>query len=268
MRPKVISPKWTADADPRHLYRDVLVAIEPERQLNNGSPSSLALWLDALELQPGEHVVHVGCGTGYYSAVMAEVVGPRGRVTAYEVDVRLAELARANLSDWAQIQVVHGNGAELDPGPCDAIFVNAGMTHPVPAWTENLRVDGGRMVLPVTFDQPTSASGMGAMFLLRSRGRRGDFAVNLVSPLSIFSCAGARDAELNTLLREAFARGGEIHRGAVTEFRDLLVRAGVDSIRTLRVAPQHAASRECWLHTPRICYSALEAPDSVVVGQQ
>ena len=67
--------------------------------------------LDALELQPGEHVVHVGCGTGYYSAVMAEVVGPRGRVTAYEVDARLAELARANLRDWPHVEVVHGNGA-------------------------------------------------------------------------------------------------------------------------------------------------------------
>jgi protein-L-isoaspartate(D-aspartate) O-methyltransferase len=54
----------------------VLVAIDEKRLLNNGPPSFLAILIEALALQEGDHVVHVGCGTGYYSAILAEFVGP------------------------------------------------------------------------------------------------------------------------------------------------------------------------------------------------
>jgi protein-L-isoaspartate(D-aspartate) O-methyltransferase len=54
----------------------VLVAIDEKRLLNNGQPSFLAILIEALALQEGDHVVHVGCGTGYYSAILAEFVGP------------------------------------------------------------------------------------------------------------------------------------------------------------------------------------------------
>ena len=40
----------TPDADPAQLYQDVLVAIDASRNLNNGHPSSLALWIAALGL--------------------------------------------------------------------------------------------------------------------------------------------------------------------------------------------------------------------------
>src|SRR5204862_8134496 len=78
--------RTTPDADPRHLYHNVLVAIDAARRLNNGQPGSLAMWLDALELRRGERVVHVGCGVGYYTAIIAETVGPEGNVTGVELD--------------------------------------------------------------------------------------------------------------------------------------------------------------------------------------
>ena len=76
--------------NPRDLYHNVLVALDPDRHLNNGQPSALARWIDALELRPGDRVYHLGCGVGYYTAIMAEVVGPGGRVAASEVDPGLA----------------------------------------------------------------------------------------------------------------------------------------------------------------------------------
>jgi len=76
---------WTTpDADPQHLYHDVLVAIDEMRLLNNGQPSFLVFLIEALARQDGDHVVHVGCGTGYYSAILAELVGLKGHVTALE----------------------------------------------------------------------------------------------------------------------------------------------------------------------------------------
>ena len=72
--PGSFSYRTTDDADPRHLYHNVLVAIDAERRLNNGQPSGLALWSDALDLQKGDRVVHIGCATGYYTAILAEVI--------------------------------------------------------------------------------------------------------------------------------------------------------------------------------------------------
>src|SRR3954452_8319802 len=66
---------WTTgDADPRHLYHDVLVAIDERRRLNNGQPSLWAFLYDRLRPLAGAHVVHVGGGTGYFTAVLAELV--------------------------------------------------------------------------------------------------------------------------------------------------------------------------------------------------
>jgi protein-L-isoaspartate(D-aspartate) O-methyltransferase len=53
---------WTTeDTDPRHLYHDVLIAIDEERPLNNGQASLWARMYDQLELRRGDHVVHVAC---------------------------------------------------------------------------------------------------------------------------------------------------------------------------------------------------------------
>ena len=69
---------WTTpDADPRHLYHDVLVAIDEARWLNNGQPSFLAFLIQALDVHEGDHVVHVGCGTGYFTAILADSSGRR-----------------------------------------------------------------------------------------------------------------------------------------------------------------------------------------------
>ena len=103
---------WTTD-DPMRLYHpDRVVAIDARRGLNNGQPSGLALWLHFLELQPGNQVLHVGCGLGYYTAVIGTVVGPTGRVIAVEVDAALATRARANLSGFGCVEVVEGDGGE------------------------------------------------------------------------------------------------------------------------------------------------------------
>src|SRR3954466_15747287 len=138
------SYRTTADADPRHLYHDVLVAIDEARRLNNGQPSLWAALYDRLGLAAGAHVVHVGAGTGYYSAVLAEIVGREGRVTAVEIDPALAEQARENLSPgWPQAAVVAGDGFTFRPDRrADAIVVNAGVSRLSPARPHPLAPQG------------------------------------------------------------------------------------------------------------------------------
>ena len=61
---------------------------------------------------------------------MAQIVGPTGSVVAVEVDENLAGTARSNLRDMSWVDVRHGDGTVVEPDSCDAILVNAGMTHP------------------------------------------------------------------------------------------------------------------------------------------
>jgi len=61
------------------LYQDVAVFLDSSKSLTNGNPSTLAPWLDALDLAEGKSVFHLGCGTGYYTAIIAEVVDHEGR---------------------------------------------------------------------------------------------------------------------------------------------------------------------------------------------
>jgi hypothetical protein len=60
---------WTTDdADPRHVYHDVLIALDKTRGLNNGQPSLWAALFDDLDIASGERVLHLGCGIGYFTA--------------------------------------------------------------------------------------------------------------------------------------------------------------------------------------------------------
>ena len=188
------------DADPRHLYHDVLVAIDEARDLNNGQPSLWAFLYDQLEIRAAAHVVHVGCGTGYYSAILAELVGAAGRVSAYEVDPDLAAAARANLAPWPQAQLFAGDGAAHDPGACDVIVANAGVTHPAAVWLDAL-VPGGRLLMPLTGEH-----GRGA-FLKVERTDDG-YAAAFVSMTGIFHCAAPRELAAARGLADAFRRSG------------------------------------------------------------
>ena len=104
---------WITDADPRHLYHDVLVALDGARGINNGQPSLWAFLIDQLDVAAGKNVLHLGCGTGYYTAIMAELTGPTGQITAIEIDAGLAGRARTALMPWPQITVANADGAGM-----------------------------------------------------------------------------------------------------------------------------------------------------------
>src|SRR5580658_3261621 len=82
--------------DPACIYQDVVIALAPSRGVNNGSPSLHVKMLHDLAAVPGQHVAHIGAGAGYYTAMLAELVGREGCVTAFEFDAVLAARARAN----------------------------------------------------------------------------------------------------------------------------------------------------------------------------
>jgi protein-L-isoaspartate(D-aspartate) O-methyltransferase len=219
----------TPDADPSHLYHDVVVAIDPSRTLNNGQPSALARWIHALELGPGDRVMHVGTGLGYYTAIMAEVVGPTGRVTGVEIDPDLASRARANLASYSQVAIEVGD-ASAPTGMFDAIFVNAGCTFARPEWLAAL-ADAGRIVLPLTVHFPQwPAGGVGVMLHAQ---RNGDgWSARVFSQVGIYDCTNARDPAHEP------------------EIRKLL--GGATKISALEVAA-HERRENCVIHLDGFC---------------
>lgn len=143
----------TPDADPRHVYQDVSIAIDAGRHLFNGAPGVVLHWIDALPLRAGDRVLHIGCGLGYYTALMAHVVGPGARVLAIEVDTLVARAASRNLEDASAVEVRCGDGTGLGRERFDAIVVSAGVTHVEEGWISAL-APGGRMILPLTATFP------------------------------------------------------------------------------------------------------------------
>jgi protein-L-isoaspartate(D-aspartate) O-methyltransferase len=134
-------------SDPVVLYQDVLVALDPARAVNNGSPSLHAALVHRLDVKEGEHVVHLGAGSGYYTAILAELVGPSGHVTAVEYDEVLATKAQRALAAYAWVDVRQGNALAWRGDNADAIYVNFALDHPPAGWVGALSARG-RLILP------------------------------------------------------------------------------------------------------------------------
>jgi protein-L-isoaspartate(D-aspartate) O-methyltransferase len=229
--------RQTPDADPRHIYHNISVAIDPARMLFNGAPGVVAMCIDRLAIAPGQSVLHVGTGHGYYTALMAQMVGPLGRVDGVEVDSGLADAARANLAAWSHAGVRHGNGVDgLGEDSHDAILVNAGMTHPHEAWLAALK-PGGRLAVPLTFTLPQMGSiGKGAIALVTRSATGDEFSARVIGMVAIYSAVGIRDESLNAGLLDAYKRGP--WPGFTRLRRDA-----------------HDESSACWLHGRTFCLS-------------
>lgn len=216
-------PPWTAGTpfgnhvlpgtDPVVLYQDLVVALDPARGVNNGSPSLHARLLDAFGVRPGEHVIHIGAGGGYYSAILAELVGFSGRVTAVEFDPALAGRARDNLARYRNVEVVHADGASWPETPVDGVYVSFAVGKPAERWIEML-APGGRLVFPLGVPGPRRPdpggrdAELGAALRIE---RRGDaYAARAITPAYFVWAEGGFDVATDELarLRAAFERGG------------------------------------------------------------
>ena len=229
-------PQQTPGADPHFVYQNVSVAIDPSRQLFNGAPAFLARIIDVLALRPGDRVLHIGAGLGYYSAIIAHLVGASGAVVAVEIDGTLAAGARANLATMPWVRVECGDGTGI-AGPFDAILVNAGVTHPQESWIDAL-VPGGRLLVPLTVEipgmGPTLGKGMIVVITRTPDGARFDAAA--LSFVAIYSAVGLRDEEIASSLGQAMRR---------TAFPNLThLRRDV-----------HELTPDCWLHAANFCLS-------------
>lgn len=199
--------------EPHQIYHDVLVSIDHNLGVNNGLPSLWAFVFDQLAIPPNGVILQVGAGVGYFTAIMAELVKPNGRVIAYEIEENLAERAKTNLKDYPNVEVISGDATTSNNLPTfDAIVVFAGATHIPDNWLSNLS-PSGRIVIPLTCDNQWG-------FMLMIEKQDDLFLASSLGPCGFYPCNGARNTTEAAALKNALeATDGEIpqlcqmHRG-------------------------------------------------------
>jgi protein-L-isoaspartate(D-aspartate) O-methyltransferase len=193
----------TPEDDPAYLYQDVLVALDPTRGINIGEPGLHAHCLDEVSPQPGETIVQIGAGSGYYTAILAHLVGPGGHVHAFEIDPELAKRATRNLLPWPWASLHARSGTVEGLPSADAIYVNAGVTQPSWLWLDALR-PGGRLLFPLQ-----AVGGFGGMLLVE-KPRHGGLAwpARFVGRAAFIACETRQDEATGRALSDAFAGGG------------------------------------------------------------
>lgn len=128
-------------------YDNVPLPIDMGQTISQ--PVIVGVMTEALELKGDEKVLEVGTGSGYQTAILAEMAG---RVISVERHQKLIDGAKKALSmlDYKNVEI-HLAGEKLgweEEAPYDAIMVTAGAPSLAPELVAQLRV-GGRLVVPV-----------------------------------------------------------------------------------------------------------------------
>lgn len=159
----------------------------------------------------GERIAHIGAGTGYYTAILAELVGPSGRIFAVEFDPVLAARAAAVLADRSNVTMIVGDGVEWPQDSVDGVYVNFAVARPADRWIECL-APGGRLVFPLGVigeKRPFGVHSDRGVALCIQRRSEG-YAADALGPVWFVYAdgpLGAVDVREDARLRRSFAAG-------------------------------------------------------------
>jgi protein-L-isoaspartate(D-aspartate) O-methyltransferase len=144
---RVLRHEFVPEAFRVEAYEDHPLPIGDGQTISQ--PYVVAIMLEALQLKPTDIVLEIGTGSGYATALLAELAA---QVFSIERQPALADRAREILGaqGYTNIRVFTGDGTRGLPDivPFDAILVSAAALEVPPALISQLR-EGGRMVIPV-----------------------------------------------------------------------------------------------------------------------
>lgn len=141
-----VSPEYRSQA-----YEDHPLPIAEGQTISQ--PFIVALMLEHLQLQPVENVLEIGTGSGYQTALLAELAAHVFSMERHAVLAAAAE-ERLRKSGYSNFSVITGDGSQGLPerAPFDAIIVSAASRFlPLPLF-EQIR-EGGRLIIPVGGEQ-------------------------------------------------------------------------------------------------------------------
>lgn len=134
-------------------YLDIALPIGFGQTISQ--PTTVAFMLELLEIEKGHHVLDVGCGSGYTTALLSELVGPTGRVIGVDIIPELIQFAQKNLSKYfspmTTVSFQDPKKTEFDEAPFDRILVSASAEELPYHYLEQLKING-IMVIPICED--------------------------------------------------------------------------------------------------------------------
>jgi len=138
-REDFILPEYIEEA-----YRDYPLPLMEGQTISQ--PTTVMIMLEALELKQGMKVLEVGAGSGWNAALMARIVGDKGRVYAVEIVPELARFAEENIQKTGlrNVEVIKGDGSigYGKKAPYDRIIVTAACPALPKELVEQLKEDG------------------------------------------------------------------------------------------------------------------------------
>jgi protein-L-isoaspartate(D-aspartate) O-methyltransferase len=225
-----------------NIYQDTQVNPNKRSHCSNGIPSTQAKWIEALNLNRGEKVLHIGCDNGYYTAIISQLVGVEGEVYFFDKSTNLTNIAKSNLSDIEQAHAVKNIKKICETGFYDVILINAGVRKLKTEWLSALK-EQGRILVPLVAPYVDSQVGYGEILLIGKSGEK--FEARFMSPAN-YSRGGyypyfdEADSATDDLIKEAYSK------------------KGYKSVRSLRLDP-HQCDDSCWLHQESYCLSKQAA---------
>lgn len=152
---------FVPNVPPEQAYQDQVVVVKTDADgipiSSSSQPTMMAIMLEQLGLQAGMHVLEIGAGSGYNAALMAHIVGNRGRVVSIDIDDDLVNDARAHIASAGydkNVTIVRRDGVEgyAVGAPYDRIILTAAGWDISPAWHQQLKPDG-IIVMPIVTNQ-------------------------------------------------------------------------------------------------------------------
>lgn len=144
---RVPREQFVETVEPADAYADRAISIDCGQTISQ--PFMVGLMTQALDLQGGERVLEIGTGSGYQTAILAELAGQvisleRHADLSRQAAERLARLGYRNV----RLEVADGTRGWQAEAPYDRILVTAAASSPPPALLDQL-ADGGTLLIPV-----------------------------------------------------------------------------------------------------------------------
>lgn len=119
-------------------------------------PLTVAFMMELLQPEKGEKIMDIGSGSGYSSALLAEIVGREGKIFTLEIVPELKEFGEKNIAKYGFSQegrvnfiLADGSKGWSKEAPFDKILCSAAVQKGIPQmWREQLKIEG-KIVAPV-----------------------------------------------------------------------------------------------------------------------
>jgi len=118
-------------------------------------PLVVAFMIELLQPKEGEKILDIGAGSGWTTAILAEIVGEKGKVIGIEIVADLVEFAKKNILRYnflekGMVELICGDGSKgyQSEAPFDKILCSAEAKEMPQPWKDQLKV-GGKIVTPI-----------------------------------------------------------------------------------------------------------------------